>query len=102
MNKLLVAILCIAVCSFLVSAGEKVLTFSGNITYFDDENRSIIAHNGKKEMSFFVAGNIVHGDNRIDMADLRKGCTVTVTYQKSKKRLVASRVDVKECLAINR
>jgi hypothetical protein len=88
-------------CSFGVFAGEKVLTFLGNVTYCNDENRSLIANNGKKEMSFFVIGTIFRGDSRIDLSDLREGCAVTITYKKSKERLIANKVDVRECLAAN-
>jgi len=98
MKKLLVAALISVVIAIShTHAGEKFLTFSGKITYCNDENRSIVAQNDKKEISFFVAGSVFHDDSKIEMAELSKGCTVNITYQKHKRRFIANRVDVQDC-----
>lgn len=99
MKKLLVMILCIIVTAIGISAGEKVYTFSGTITHYDGENRTILASNGKKELSFFITGQVYREESLIDISELGSGCTVTITYLKNRGRLIASKVLAGDCLA---
>lgn len=98
MKQLLVALICVSILYARIYAGEKFLTFSGNITYLNDESRSMVIKNNKnKELSFFVAGQIMQGNKKINLVDLTKGCMVTVTYQKSRSRYIASQVTTLGC-----
>ena len=98
MNTLLVALLSVVAIALHTHAGEKFSDFSGNITYLNDENRSLVVKNeNNRELSFFVAGSVLRGNSEINMSELSKGCSVTITYQKNKRRYIANRVTLMGC-----
>jgi len=95
--------MCVSVFHAYTYAGEKFSTFSGNITSLNDENRNLVVKNSNnKEVTFFVAGEIVQGTEQITLEHLSKGCVVTVTYQKNKGRYIASKVAAAVCQHVER
>lgn len=98
MNRLLVtALLSVCIMMSHTLAGEKFKLFSGNIIYVNNENRSLTVKRNKKRISFFVAGSVIHDNREVSFSKLTKGCAVTVTYKKSRRRFIANRVTLKEC-----